>query len=74
MEEINNQIYLSISEINDIIHDLFANIPQFHKIYLKGEITNYRGPNRSGHHYFALKDENSLINAVIFKYDYYSIK
>ena len=74
MEEINNQIYLSISEINDIIHDLFANIPQFHKIYLKGEITNYRGPNRSGHHYLALKDENSLINAVIFKYDYYSIK
>ena len=37
-------------------------------IYVKGEISNY-SPNRTGHVFFTLKDEGSLIPAVMFKYD-----
>lgn len=74
MEESNNPKYLTISEVNSIIHDIFINIPLFRKIYLKGEISNYKGANRAGHIYFTLKDEESSISAVIFKYDTFHIK
>ena len=67
MEEIK---YFSVSEINQFIHDLFLNFEYFQNISIRGEITNYKGPNRSGHHYFSLKDEKSIISAVIFKFDY----
>src|SRR5438094_7735349 len=33
----------------------------------RGEITGYRGPHSSGHVYFALKDENAKIDAVIWR-------
>lgn len=35
-------------------------------IYLKGEISNLRSVNLSGTNYFSLKDENSIISAVMF--------
>ncbi len=36
-------------------------------VRVRGEITGYRGPHSSGHHYFALKDENAKIDAVIWR-------
>ncbi len=36
-------------------------------VRLRGEISGYRGPHSSGHAYFALKDENARIDAVIWK-------
>ena len=36
-------------------------------VRVRGEITGYRGPHSSGHVYFALKDENAKIDAVIWK-------
>lgn len=35
-------------------------------VTLKGELSNYRGPASSGHHYFSLKDPGALLNAVMF--------
>lgn len=35
-------------------------------VTVKGEISNYRGPHHSGHHYFSLKDAGSVVNAVMF--------
>ena len=35
-------------------------------VRVRGEITGYRGPHSSGHVYFALKDENAKIDAVIW--------
>lgn len=35
-------------------------------VLVRGEISNYRGANQSGHHYFRLKDPEALIEAVIF--------
>jgi exodeoxyribonuclease VII large subunit len=34
---------------------------------VRGEISGYRGPHSSGHAYFALKDERSRLEAVIWK-------
>jgi exodeoxyribonuclease VII large subunit len=36
-------------------------------VRVRGEITGYRGPHSSGHHYFALKDEGAKIDAVIWR-------
>jgi exodeoxyribonuclease VII large subunit len=36
-------------------------------VRVRGEISGYRGPHGSGHAYFALKDENARIDAVIWK-------
>jgi exodeoxyribonuclease VII large subunit len=36
-------------------------------VRVRGEISGFRGPHSSGHCYFALKDENAKIEAVIWK-------
>jgi exodeoxyribonuclease VII large subunit len=36
-------------------------------VRVRGEISGYRGPHSSGHVYFALKDENARIDAIIWK-------
>ena len=63
----------SVTQINELVKSVFDNIPLFNKITLKGEISNYRGRNKSGHLYFSLKDDKCSINAVIFKFDSYSL-
>ena len=72
MEEKNK--YYTITQINEFIHELFLNVPVFQNITLRGEISNFKGINRSGHLYFSLKDEKSVISAVIFKYDAMRLK
>src|SRR6195952_2241776 len=37
------------------------------QVRVRGEISGFRGPHSSGHCYFALKDENAKIEAVIWK-------
>ena len=66
-------IYYSISQINEYIKVLFDNTATLKNIYLKGEISNYRGRNKTGHIYFTLKDEKCSLNAVLFKYDSFSL-
>lgn len=70
MEE---KTYYSISEINEYIKILFDNTSTLKNIYLKGEISNFKGANRSGHLYFTLKDAKSSLSAVMFKYDSFSL-
>ncbi len=57
--------YLTIIEINEIIKETFNENPFLNKVYLRGEISNYKNHTR-GHLYFTLKDETSRINAVMF--------
>jgi exodeoxyribonuclease VII large subunit len=37
-------------------------------VRVRGEISGFRGPHSSGHCYFALKDENAKIDAVIWRF------
>jgi exodeoxyribonuclease VII large subunit len=42
----------------------------FGYVRVRGEISGFRGPHSSGHVYFALKDENARIDAVVWKSAY----
>ena len=57
------QVY-TVSELTDQIKALLEETFPF--IWIVGEISNFRSPI-SGHFYFTLKDENSQINAVMFR-------
>src|SRR5690242_18505510 len=43
-------------------------------VRVRGEISGFRGPHTSGHCYFALKDENAKIDAVIWKGTHYRMR
>lgn len=61
----NNNRYLSVSVINRYLKDMFERNEHLRTVFLKGEISNYKG-HSTGHLYFSLKDENSRINAIMF--------
>ena len=61
----NNKNYLEISDVNNYIKMLIDKDLFLGKIYVKGEISNFKKHSR-GHFYFTLKDDNSRINAVMF--------
>lgn len=69
MIEVQNNNFYTITEINQFISDIFANVEPLQNIGLVGEISNFKGPNKSGHFYFSLKDDKSVISAIIFKYN-----
>lgn len=58
---------LSVSQINNFIKNVVEQIPLLESISVKGEISNCTIHRASGHIYFTLKDEGSLIKAVMFK-------
>lgn len=61
-----NKEYLKISELNNYIKSLLDKDVFLNKVYLKGEISNFKNHTR-GHLYFTLKDDNSRISAVMFQ-------
>lgn len=60
-----NHEYLDISQVNNYIKNLLDKDFFLSKVYIKGEISNFKNHSR-GHLYFTLKDDNSRINAVMF--------
>ncbi len=57
---------LSVSELNRRVRSLLeAGFPQ---VWVEGEISNLRSPS-SGHFYFTLKDEQAVIQIVLFRSD-----
>ncbi len=57
--------YLNISELNNYIKTLLDRDSFLNKIYLKGEISNFKNHTR-GHLYFTLKDDYARLSAVMF--------
>lgn len=58
--------YITISDINNYIKSVIDRDHFLNKVYLKGEISNFKNHTR-GHLYFTLKDDNSRLNAVMFE-------
>jgi len=62
---VTNAAEYTVSELSGAlkrtVEDAFGNVR------VRGEISGYRGPHSSGHAYFALKDERSRLEAVIWK-------
>ncbi len=57
--------YYTITALNRAIKNMFDSKPELNRVYIKGEISNFKHHTR-GHLYFTLKDENSRIAAVMF--------
>ena len=64
----NNSNYITITEVNRYIKEIINDDLLLKKVYLKGEISNFKAHSR-GHYYFTLKDENSRIAAVMFSFN-----
>ena len=60
-----NTNYITVSQLTKYIKYKIDNDQNLVKIYLKGEISNFK-PHTRGHLYFTLKDESTRINAVMF--------
>ena len=58
--------YLSVAEVNNYIKNIFDTNTFLKKVYLKGEISNFKH-HSSGHLYLTLKDDESRISAIMFK-------
>lgn len=63
-----NNNYITITEVNRYIKEILNDDLLLKKVYLKGEISNFKAHSR-GHYYFTLKDENSRISAVMFSFN-----
>ena len=68
-----NNNYITITEVNKYIKEIINDNILLNKVYLKGEISNFKAHSR-GHYYFTLKDENSRINAVMFSFNNKNLK
>jgi exodeoxyribonuclease VII large subunit len=58
--------YLTVSDLNYYITQKFKNDPYLHKVFLQGELSNFRY-RRNSHQYFSLKDDKAKIDVVMFR-------
>lgn len=66
-ELLKNRIY-TVSEITARIKETIEEEIGFEYVWIVGEISNFRGNYSSGHWYFSLKDSETQISAVCFKW------
>lgn len=57
---------ISVTELNKYVKDKIASDEFLNSVYVAGEISNFKH-HYTGHMYFTLKDETSLIKCVMFK-------
>ena len=57
---------ISVTQLNSYIKGKIAEDEYLNNVLVKGEISNFKN-HYTGHMYFTLKDENSLIKCVMFK-------
>lgn len=57
---------LTVSELNDYVRRALASDPSLRFLSLRGEVSDFKKYS-SGHWYFTLKDETSLIQCVCFR-------
>lgn len=64
--------YITVSQLNNYLKRKFDADIHLNKVYLKGEISNFKLHSR-GHMYFSIKDDTSVIGAIMFERDARSI-
>ncbi len=57
---------ITVTEVNQYVKNKIAKDEFLNNVLVKGEISNFKN-HYTGHMYFTLKDENSLIKCVMFK-------
>ena len=64
----------SVTQINEYIKMALESSPVLQSVFLRGEISNLKSNYSSGHMYFSLKDENSSLRAVMFRFSAAKLK
>ena len=57
---------ITVTELNGYIKEKISNDEFLNNVLVKGEISNFK-LHYTGHMYFTLKDENSLVKCIMFK-------
>lgn len=60
--------YLTVSQLTSYLKQKFDRDPYLKTVYLTGELSNFR--LRQRHQYFSIKDENAVIDAVMFEHQF----
>ena len=58
--------FAPVSQVNFFIKSLIEGDGRLQNVVVSGEISNFTDHYRSGHLYFSLKDEKSVLKAVMF--------
>lgn len=61
-----NTSVLTVSQLNFYIKSVIDSDANLENIFLTGEISNFTDHYQSGHYYFSLKDNKSVVKAVMF--------
>nr|WP_225432529.1 MULTISPECIES: exodeoxyribonuclease VII large subunit [Lactiplantibacillus] len=64
---------MTVSALTQYIKRKFEVDPYLGKVYLTGEVSNYR-PRPNTHQYFSLKDDHAKISAIMFKSAFAKVK
>jgi exodeoxyribonuclease VII large subunit len=67
-EQLANAPEFTVSELSNALKRTVEDA--YGHVRVRGEISGFRGPHSSGHCYFALKDENAKIDAVIWRFNH----
>lgn len=59
---------ITVTQLNTFVKDYIDALPLLRQVNVKGEVSNLT-KHKTGHYYFTLKDEGSLIKAVMFRAD-----
>ena len=59
--------YLTVSQLNKHIDHLLQTDVILSDLWLKGEVSGFKHHRQSGHYYFTLKDQESVISCVMFR-------
>ncbi len=66
VEQSGRQTAYTVSAVSDYLKTSLESDPRLADLTVIGEVSGYRNPS-SGHHYFALRDEQSVIRCVMFR-------
>lgn len=62
----NSPIILTVTQLNSYAKSIIEQDNNLNNVFVVGEISNYIDHYRSGHLYMSIKDNNSVISAVMF--------
>ena len=65
-DTVTQQTAYTVSAVAEYLKSSLESDPRLADLMVVGEVSGYRNP-ASGHHYFALRDEQSVLRCVMFR-------